>query len=131
MAEAYLNAAGKGRWRGFSAGSKSDGLVHPLALVTLAEVDLRPKASRSKSWDEFCALDAPIMNVVITVCEKSADETCPLWPGSPRTLHWPFPDPASVEGTIEDRMATFRGVFDLIRKTVDAFIDEEKMASKA
>lgn len=130
MAEAYVNAVGKGQWRAFSAGSKPDGRVHPLALVTLAEVDLRSESVRSKSWEDFSRPDAPMMDVVITVCETSADETCPLWPGSPRTLHWPIPDPTVADGTIEDRMATFRGVFDLIRKTVDGFLVEEAMAPR-
>jgi arsenate reductase (thioredoxin) len=125
MAEAYLNAVGKGRWKAFSAGSKPEDRVHPLVHLVLAEVDLDPTTLRPKSWDEFTAVDAPRMHAVITLCEISADELCPLWPGSPRTLHWPIPDPAAIEGSIEDRMATFRGVLELIRKAVDGFMADD------
>ena len=128
MTECYFNAIGKGQWRAFSAGSKPIGKVSPIALTILAETGLRPDDARSKSWNEFAGLDAPKMDVVITVCDNAANETCPLWPGSPRTLHWPFPDPAAAEGTIEDRIATYRGVFELIRRHVDAFIVEEAAA---
>lgn len=131
MAECYINAVGKGRWHAFSAGSKPAGHANPLALTTLAEAGFSLGELRSKSWDEFARAGAPVMDVVITVCDNAANETCPIWPGSPRTLHWPFPDPAAAEGTIEDRMATFRGVFELIRKNVDAFLADEAMAARS
>ena len=131
MAEQYINAVSRGRWKAFSAGSKPTGKVNPLALATLAEAGIEPSEARSKSWDEFAGVDAPTMDLVITVCDNAANETCPFWPGSPRTLHWPFPDPAAAEGSFEHRMATFRGVFDLIRANVDAFLVEEAATGKS
>jgi arsenate reductase (thioredoxin) len=130
MAEAYINALPKAQWHAASAGSKPAGKVHPLATTVLAEFDLRPEL-RSKSWEEFAGPRAPVMDVVITVCDRAAGETCPLWPGTPRLLHWPIPDPTTAEGTIEDRMATYRAVFELIRKNVDAFLAEEQASVKA
>ena len=53
LAEAYMNAAGAGRWQAFSAGSTPTGTVHPMALATLKELGLPHTGYRSKSWDEF------------------------------------------------------------------------------
>lgn len=130
MAEAYLNAAASGTWRAASAGSKPAGKVSPLAAVVLAEFDLRP-ALRSKSWSEFTGPSAPAFDFVITVCEDAAGEAAPVWPGAPRLLHWPLPDPTTAKGLFEDRMAIYRAIFDAIRRRVDGFLVEEASTAAA
>ena len=71
------------------------------------------------------------MDVVVTVCDNAANETCPVWPGAPRTLHWPFPDPAAVEGSDADKAAAFREVFASIRTAVDDFMAAEASKTDA
>lgn len=129
MAEAYMNHAGAGRWRAFSAGSKPTGKVNPFAIETLnAHAIKTPDAARSKSWDEFAKPDAPIMDAVVTVCDNAAGETCPIWPSrngaAPQKLHWSFPDPAAVQGTDKEKRAAFENVFDDIRAHIDRFLTE-------
>ena len=134
MAEAYMNHAGAGRWRAFSAGSKPAGAPNPFALETLhghgIPVGAGEAAPRSKSWDEFAAPGAPIMDVVVTVCDNAAAETCPVWPArkgkTPRRLHWSFPDPAAAEGADAEKRAVFESVFADISQRIDAFLAEEK-----
>jgi arsenate reductase len=128
MAEAYMNHAARGEWRAFSAGSRPAGAPHPLALATLSAYGVNPGAPRSKSWDEFAAEGAPTMDVVVTVCDNAAGETCPVWPRRagappPRRLHWSFPDPAAAAGGEEDRHAAFDEVFRSIRTRIDAFLE--------
>ena len=122
MAEAYINQAGNGAWRAYSAGSQPTGAPNPFALSTLSEAGVPAGEARSKSWDEFAGPGAPAMDVVITVCDNAANETCPVWPGAPRTLHWPFPDPAAVDGSDADKALAFREVFAAIRAKADAFL---------
>ena len=96
LAEAILNKLGGGRFRAFSAGSFPTGKVNPGTIETLESKGLETSGLRSKSWDEFGSPDAPQMDLVITVCDKAAGETCPIWPGHPATAHWGFEDPAHV-----------------------------------
>jgi arsenate reductase (thioredoxin) len=101
LAEALLNRAGAGRFRAFSAGSFPKGEPHPAALELLAEQGLETDGLRSKSWDEFAAEGAAEMDMIITVCDNAAGETCPVWPGHPATAHWGIEDPAAVEGAAQ------------------------------
>jgi protein-tyrosine-phosphatase len=118
----YLNQAGRGRLRAYSAGSKPKGEVHPLSLDTLRSADVPITGARSKSWDEFAAPGAPHMHLVITVCDNAAGESCPIWPGAPARSHWSFPDPAAAEGSEAERRAAFQRIFGDIRRAIDALI---------
>lgn len=122
LAEAWLNAAGRGRFRGYSAGSRPAGRVHPLALELLEKNGLDVSGLRSKSWDEFARPDAPRMDFVFTVCGNAAGEVCPLWPGQPTGAHWGVDDPAAVEGSEADRREAFRKTFAELGARIDAFV---------
>lgn len=134
LAEALLNAIGKGRFRACSAGSAPAGHVHPLALDVLRDNGLSGEGLRSKSWSEFLAPEAPPMDIVITVCD-SAQASCPLWPGNPLRAHWPIEDPAAAGtrqafaeafGLLRDRLLVFASlpVRRLAREVVQRRLDE-------
>ena len=99
LAEALIDHWGKGRFKGYSAGSFPKGAVHPLALDVLERLHLPTGGLRSKSWNEFARPGAPVMDFVFTVCDQAAGELCPVWPGNPVTAHWGVPDPAAVQGS--------------------------------
>lgn len=82
---------------GYSAGSTPKGEPHPMAINVLKAKGHDVSGFRSKSWDEFGGADAPKMDIIITVCDDAAGESCPYWPGHPVTAHWGLPDPANVE----------------------------------
>ncbi len=122
MAEMYLNHAGQGRFRAFSAGSLPKGEVHPLSLETLRAAGIPIAGARSKSWDEFAKPGAPQMDIVITVCDNAAAEACPIWPGAPVKAHWSFPDPAAAQGSEAERRTAFAKIFADIRRAIDRLI---------
>lgn len=122
LTEAYFNHIAADKWQAFSAGSKPTGKVHPVALELLADHGLKLENPHSKSWDEFADHKAPKMDLVITVCDNAANETCPVWPGAPKTYHWPFPDPAATPLTDPKIRDDFEHVFILIKKQVDEFL---------
>ena len=122
LAEAYLNAAGKGRYRAFSAGSKPGGKVNPHALSLLKEKAIPAEGARSKSWDEFAGPGAPAMDLVVTVCDNAAGEACPVWPGAPARAHWGVDDPAAVQGSDAEKRAAFDKAFRELKAKIDAFL---------
>ena len=111
LAEAYLNSAGRRKFKAYSAGSKPGGEVNPLALELLAKNRLDTSDLRSKSWDEFAKPGAPKMDFVFTVCDSAAAESCPIWPGQPMTAHWGVADPAAAQGTEADKRKAFLRAF--------------------
>jgi len=122
LAEALLNDAGRGRFRAWSAGSEPTGVVNPKALDTLRILGVPAAGARSKSWDEFAAVDAPAMDFVITVCDNAAGEVCPFWPGEPMTAHWGLPDPAAVQGSDADIMLAFHDAAVALRRRIDLLL---------
>ena len=112
---------GKGRFRGYSAGSSPKGSVHPLALDLLENAHLTTSGLRSKSWDEFAKPGAPVMDFVFTVCDQAADEVCPVWPGNPVTAHWGVPDPSRAEGTEIEKRLAFASTYRMLQRRIDAF----------
>lgn len=124
MSEALVTILGKGRFRGYSAGSHPAGRVNPYAIaqIKLFAPGYPTGTMRSKSWDEFALADAPLMDFIVTVCDNAAGETCPYWPGRPATAHWSYTDPAAAEGSDEEKRAAFAHVFGQIRKRIEAFV---------
>ena len=123
LAEGILRKDGAGKFRSFSAGSQPKGVVNPFALETLEAFNYPADGFRSKSWAEFAAPDAPVMDFVFTVCDSAAGETCPFWPGQPMTAHWGIPDPAAVEGTDLEKRAAFNEAFRFLRNRIGAFVN--------
>jgi len=121
LAEALINQWGRGRFRGFSAGSHPKGAVHPIALGLLEHMKVPAEGLRSKSWDEFAAPGAPHLDFVFTVCDNAAGEVCPYWPGQPMTAHWGVPDPAAVEGSETEKWGTFRDTFRMLDNRIKIF----------
>ncbi len=102
LAEALFNELGRGRIMACSAGSQPAGHVNPAAIQKLQEEGLCTAGLASKSWDVFSGPDAPAFDIVITVCDRAAGESCPVWNGSPVTVHWGIPDPADASAETID-----------------------------
>lgn len=122
LAEAQLNDLGKGRFQAFSAGRYPAESVHPEALEVLRHVGLPTEGLRSKSWDEFAQADSPHMDFVITLCDESANEDRPNWPGHPESTHWAIPDPLAVDGTKEQTHRAFRAAAMALHNRLETFI---------
>lgn len=124
LAEAYLNAAGRGQFRAYSAGSHPAGKVNPLALELLRAQRIDTAGLRSKSWDEFAKPDAPRLDFVFTVCDHAAAQPCPVWPGQPVAAHWGVADPAAVQGSDEEKREAFRKAFIELSRRIDRLLNE-------
>ena len=76
------------------------------------------------------------MDLVITVCDDAAGETCPFWPGHPATAHWGYPDPSALEGPDAQRLEAFRRTLIAMRRRLELLVNlpadrVEKLALQA
>ena len=131
MAEALLNTLGRGRFHAFSAGSMPSGRVNPFAVEMAQSIGYPTESIRSKSWDEFAVgqsgIDTPVMDIVITVCDNAAAETCPVWAAPhgapPVNVHWGFPDPSETIGTDQEKRDAFARIFRAIRADIGRLVE--------
>ncbi len=121
MAECAINRWGKGKFKGFSAGSHPTGAVHPLTLALLRELNYDTSNLRSKSWDEFARPYSPPLDFVFTVCDRAAADQGPVWPGQPITAHWGAADPVAFEGTNEEKRRFFFRVYSELENRIKIF----------
>src|ERR1700720_3554380 len=121
MAEAIMNHKGQPNFVAYSAGSHPSGAVRPEALRELETANLPTRGLRSKSWDEFSRPDSPRLDFVFTVCDQVKGEVCPVWPGQPITAHWGSADPASFEGTVEEKRRFFHKIYRELETRVKLF----------
>ncbi|WP_116368800.1 arsenate reductase ArsC [Parahaliea mediterranea] len=98
-----------------SAGSQPAEVVHPLTLHYLAEAGYPVDGLRSQSWDAFADF-AP--DLVITVCDATAGEACPLYLGQSLKVHWGLSDPSAMHGDEAAQGAAFRACIDEIERRV-------------
>lgn len=117
MAEGLLRSLAGERFDVFSAGAQPS-VVNPLAIKAMDERSIDIRSHRSKHLSEF--LSQPF-DYVITVCDTAA-ESCPIFPGPAKRIHWSFPDPAAVEGSEEVRLASFRTVRDAIEEQFTSWL---------
>lgn len=122
MAEAFLNAACPDEFEAESAGL-DPGTLSPLAVTVMREVgiDISTKSTQSV-FELFKA--GRLFSYVITVCDETSAESCPIFPGKTRRLHWSFPDPAALQGPWEERLAGTRVIRDTIRAKIAAWCQE-------
>lgn len=118
LGEVLINELGRGRLSAFSAGSQPVGRVNPGATDKLKREGHDVAGLESKSWDRFSGSGAPEIDIVITVCDNAAGESCPIWNGAPVTAHWGIPDPASEE----DVEAAFDAAYDALRGRIEALL---------
>ena len=121
LGEALICALGKGRLRGHAASSHPTMRVDPLALRVLAEAGIRTRSFYSRGCSEF--MTGTVLDVVITIGDADADDTCPWLPGAALRAHWPMPDPATVQGTESQRLAAFREAFATLHARVARVVE--------
>ena len=131
MAQAWVNHLCGDLVEAESAGLEP-GVLHPLAVEVMKEVDIDISHHRTTGVLDVVR-EGKLFSYVITVCDESAAERCPIFPGITTRLHWGFPDPAAATGTKEEKLKVFRAVRDSIKATVQDWcqqIREREAANK-
>ncbi|HME45843.1 MAG TPA: arsenate reductase ArsC [Syntrophorhabdales bacterium] len=128
MAEAFLNHLAGDRFEGESAGFEP-GPLNPLAVEVMKEVGIDISANRAKSVFGLYK-EGRLYDYVITVCDESSAERCPIFPGRVRRLQWTFENPASLTGSHEEKLAKTRKIRDQIKGKVEELIAERSRGGK-
>lgn len=123
IAEAYLKQLGGEEWRVESAGF-DPGEINPLVVRVMAEEGFDLSTRTTQSVFELFK-QGRNFQYVITVCSESEEGRCPVFPGMTHRLHLPFPDPARLEGTEEEKLARMREIRDQIKSVVQQFLEWE------
>ncbi|MCI0540141.1 MAG: arsenate reductase ArsC [Verrucomicrobiales bacterium] len=122
MAEAFLN-----RFCGDTLEAQSAGLepgrLNPVVVAAMREIGLDLSGNQTKAVSGFLS-SGQRFDYVITVCDETSAERCPIFPGGARRLHWSFPDPSSFQGTPEEKLARTRDVRDLIKRKIEQWCGE-------
>ena len=123
FAEVLLRDLGKGKFQAFSAGTRPNSVLNPFALDVLRRNGHDVTDLRSKHISEFQQPDSIVMDFVFTVCDQSAAEECPPWPGQPITGHWGLPDPVKASGTEAEQALVFAQTYAALRRRIAAFVE--------
>jgi len=116
MGEAFLRALGGDRFEVHSAGIEA-GTLNPLVVKAMAEIGISMEGHYSKKAQEYVDR-GEIFDYVITVCDETSAEKCPIFPGKHTRLHWGFPDPSALTGTEDEKLAAIRPIREEIKETI-------------
>lgn len=122
IAEAFLNLIAGDRFEAESAGLEP-GRLNPLAVEVMKEIGIDISGNRTKGIFEFIKA-GKLFNYVITVCDETSGNSCPIFPGYTKRLHWNFPDPSAIEGTHDEKLQETRKIRDEIKANIEAWIKE-------
>lgn len=121
FAETILRDIAGNRFNAYSAGTRPFSELNPFALEVLKAKGHDISGLRAKHVDEFSAPDAPVMDFVFTVCNRAANEACPVWEGQPVTAHWGTPDPVKAAGTEAQKGLAFQQAYGALRNRIMIF----------
>lgn len=120
MAEAFLREYAGDRFDVFSAGLEPQA-INPFAGKVMEGIGFDLNGHYLRHVSEF--LGTTHFGYVITLCDN-AESRCPIFPGASIRLHWPFEDPAALQGSEEQKLSKFRGIRDQIRERIESWLRE-------
>lgn len=120
MAEAFLKKHGGDAFEVESAGLEP-GKLNPVVVEVMKEVGIDISGNQTKSVFDLYK-QGKLYTYVITVCDESQSERCPIFPGIAQKLHWGFQDPSSFQGTQEEKKERTRVVRNQIENKIKEWI---------
>ena len=122
MAEAFLNDRCSAQFEAYSAGLEP-GRLNLAVVKAMQEVGIDISRNQTKSVSDIIQ-SGKTFAYVITVCDETSAERCPIFPGVTSRLHWGFPDPSAVQGTPEEKLARTREIRDMIKARIEQWCAE-------
>lgn len=123
MCEAFVRHLANDRFDVHSSGIES-GKLNPLVVQAMAEIGISMEGQYAKPAKEYIDR-GEVFDYVVTVCDESSAERCPMFPGKHQRMHWGFPDPSAIQGTDEEKLAGIRPIRDDIKERVETWLAEQ------
>ena len=120
LSEAMFNHLAPQGFEAVSSGSFPKGQVLPRSLSTLQQAGIPIDGLYSKGNDAF---EGNPPDIVITVCDKAAGESCPVYFGPALKAHWGLEDPSYVTGEEAAIDAAFRATLARIERRCKVFLE--------
>lgn len=117
MAEAFVNQLCGDRYQAQSAGIEP-GKLNPIVAQAMSEIGINVSGHQPRAVADVIASGQQFA-YAITVCDETSAERCPIFPGQTQRLHWGFPDPSSLNGTPEEKLARTREIRDHIKAHIE------------
>ncbi|MCA9409208.1 MAG: arsenate reductase ArsC [Candidatus Omnitrophica bacterium] len=108
MAEEMLRKLGGEDFFTESAGIEP-GQLNPIVVKVLQEEGINIAGKKTQAVADLIQ-EKRQYDYVITVCDETSAERCPMFPGKHQRIHWSFTDPSQFVGTDEEKMEKVRVV---------------------
>lgn len=122
MAETFLNQICGEQFEASSAGLEP-GKLNPIVVEAMKEIGIDISGNQTKSVFDTIK-SGKSFKYVITVCDETSAERCPIFPGITKRLHWGFPDPSAIQGTHDQKLERTRQIRDMIKSQVEKWCGE-------
>lgn len=122
MAEAWLNHICGDAFAAESAGLEP-GTLNPLVVEAMQEAGIDISQEKTRAVADVLQ-SGKLFSHVVTVCDETSAERCPIFPGAAQRLHWGFPDPSTLTGNHDEKMANVRRIRDQIRSRIEEWCNE-------
>jgi len=122
MAETFLNQICGEQFEALSAGLEP-GKLNPIVVEAMHEIGIDISQNQTKAVSDMLK-SGKTFQYVVTVCDETSAERCPIFPGITKRLHWGFPDPSAIQGTHEQKLERTREIRDMIKSQVEKWCGE-------
>ena len=122
MSEAFLNHYFGDKFEAESAGLEP-GKLNPVVVDAMKEIGIDISGNKTKSVFDYFK-QGKMFRYVITVCDQTAAERCPIFPGVSEKIHWSFPDPSALQGSYEEKLEGTKDIRNLIEKQIKTWAEE-------
>ncbi|MBF0122191.1 MAG: arsenate reductase ArsC [Candidatus Omnitrophica bacterium] len=120
MAEELLRLLAGERFDIESAGIEP-GQLNPVVVEVLKESGIDISGKKTQAASDLLK-SGKIFHYVITVCDETSAERCPVFLGAVKRLHWGFTDPSRFEGSWEEKLVKTRAVREEIKRKIEAWL---------
>lgn len=125
MAEAFINTFSNEKFEAESAGIEP-GKLNPVVVAAMKDAGIDISGNGTKSVSDMME-SGKVFDYVITVCDETSAERCPVFPGGGERLHWGFEDPSSIHGTDEDKLEKTKLIRDEIKDRIEKWIQDKDL----